>query len=211
MNKIVKKIAITLICIAFITTAVGTSSALFTDNKTVREIILYRHSPDGSIKPIKTTIKLGTGEDIGKIIADKCEELFENDLEIQNFLNVSQIPIGVFAKIKSYGKGVHYQSKFLEKMTLKFVLFRLGLPRVHTLVNKPLILCKYPEDINAKTTINPVFRPNVSKIIEGNHTVIVCNFIGITSWFGHFSFSPFDILPRAFYGFGNLAFCIRTP
>ena len=208
MNKTMKKIAITLICIAFVTTAVGTSSALFNKNETVREITLYRHSLDGSITPIKTTIKLDDGRNLGEIMMDKCKELFENDVEIQSFLNMSQIPIGFLTKIGSYGKGLHYQSKFLEKMTLKFALFRLGLPRIHTLINRPLIVCKYSKDLNAKTTMNPVLRPYTNKVIEGNHTVIVLNFVGITSWIGRFSISPFDILPRAFFGIGNLAFCI---
>jgi hypothetical protein len=214
MNKIMKKITITLICIAFVTTAVGSSSALFTDDETVREITLYRHGLDGSITPIKTTIKLGDGGNIGEIMMEKCRELFENDIEIQNYLNkslnISQIPIGFITKIGSYGKGLHYQSKFLEKMTLKFVLFRLGLPRIHTIISRPLILCKYSKDINAKTTMNPLLRPYTNKVIEGNHTVAVINFIGITSWIGRFSMSPFDILPRAFFGIGNFDFCMKT-
>ena len=41
---------------------------------------------------------------------------------------------------------------------------------------------------------------NTTKIVEGNHSILVINFKGFTTWDGRFSNSLFDILPRALCG-----------
>jgi uncharacterized membrane protein len=101
----------------------------------------------------------------------------------------------------------------LEKVMTRIVLFRLGLPRITTILHTPLILCRYAKDNSAKTTITKLIGNNETlnktMIIEGNHTVIAQNFIGYTTWIGRFSKSIFDIVPRAFAGIARFAICIK--
>lgn len=48
---------------------------------------------------------------------------------------------------------------------------------------------------------------NATKTILGNHSVLVRNFVGYTTWCGRFSQSPLDILPRAFCGYARFVVC----
>ena len=173
---------------------------------------IYRLGPDGSVKPIIVNIDINRGEDIGESIANKCEELFEKDAEMQNLLKLEleNLTFGFICKIKSHGRGFHYKSLFLEKIVTRFVFFRLGLPRLTTVFHKTLVVCRYPKDINAKTKITQIFgKNNTSKtvIIKGNQTVIAQNFIGYTTWLGRFSKSFLDLIPRAFAGFARFVVC----
>lgn len=168
-----------------------------------KTVILYRHGVDGSITPIKVKIDSGNSKDFGDAILDKCQELFENDEE---FENISKIKVNIFSIVRSKGRGFHYQMQLLGKLSIRYILFRLGLPRIHTLFMDPLIVCKYKNE-EAKTTIRPLILPNIKVEINGSHVVIVHNFIGFTSWIGRFALTPLNLTPRSFYGIARLAFC----
>jgi len=168
-----------------------------------KTVILYRHGVDGSITPIKVKINSGNLIDTGDAILEKCQELFENDEE---FKNVSKIKVNIYSMVKSKGRGFHYQMQLLGKLSIRYILFRLGLPRIKTLFNDPLIVCKYKNE-EAKTTIRPLLLPNIKVEINGSHIVIVHSFIGFTSWIGRFALTPLNLTPRSFYGIARLAFC----
>jgi len=174
---------------------------------------IYRFGPDGSIIPIKIDINADEEQDVGETIANKCEELFEKDSEMQSLIEIEleNLTFGFLCKVKSHGRGLHYKSMLLEKTVSRFVLFRLGFPRVTTILHNTFIICRYPKDIRAKTKITQYFGKNVTgnktQIIEGNHTIIAQNFIGYTTWLGRFSKTLLDITPRAFAGFARFVIC----
>ena len=224
MNKGYKKITAILITITFLLTLASTSSAfsikkenLNFEEKTQTEeefleetVTIFRHGLDGSINPIEVDIRYKEGQDVSEAINEKCDELLLEDNEIQDFLgNVSNISIGAFCKIQSKGKGFHYQMKLLGKIAIRYILFRLGLPRIHTILNKPVILCKYKNDPKANTTITSMILKGRKQFTEGDHIVFVHSFVGYTSWFGRFSFTPFNLFPRSFTGYAKFATCIQ--
>jgi hypothetical protein len=134
---------------------------------------------------------------------------------MQNLIEIEleNLTFGLICRIKSHGRGFHYKSMFLERFMLRFVLFRLGLPRLTTILHSPLVICRYPKDDSANTTITQLFgkndTTNKTKFVNGNHTVIAQNFIGYTTWIGRFSKSFFDLFPRAFAGIARFVVCIK--
>ena len=212
MQLHVKKTIVMLVCLAILAPALSVAHGETIEEKTIstETITLFRYGPDGSITPVNVKIDNKDGEDIGEAIADKCEELFVKDIEMQNYVEKSvgnyNISIGII-KVKSHGRGFHFKTKLLEKMALNLILFKLNLPRLGVMAKKPLIFCKYSRDDRAKTTIDPLLRNNTNstKIITGHHSVVAINFIGFTTWFGRISISP--ILPRAFFGIARIVAC----
>ena len=101
-------------------------------------------------------------------------------------------------------------TKSYKKILLRFIRFRLALPRLNTLLTSPFVFCRYKKDLNANTTITSLLLSN-TKYVSGNHTVIVHNFIGFTTWFGRFSFSPLDLISRSLFGVAKFAICIKQP
>jgi len=209
MQLPVKKTIVMLVCLTMLIPAISVACSETTEEVSTETITLFRYAPDGSITPVKVKVSTANGEDLGQAIADKCEELFVNDITMQSYVEKSignsNISIGIL-KVKSYGRGFHFKTKFLEKVALNFILFKLNLPRLGVMAKKLLVFCKYRGD-NAKTTIDPILRDkeNTTKIITGPHSVVVINFIGFTTWFGRISISP--ILPRAFFGIASVAAC----
>lgn len=173
-----------------------------------QEMTLYRHGPDGTIEPIKVVLKYLENEDIDEVIADKCEELFKEDKELNQTL-FSGFKLGFYCTVKSRGRGFHYQMQLAGKLLIRYSLVRLGLPRMHSLLTTPIVFCSYKKDPRANTTITPLVL-NISKHMSGNHTVLVRNFVGITSWSGRFSITPLDIFPRSFYGLAKTVICVKT-
>ena len=215
-----KKFLAILITLLFLISAVVTTSAVevkkddkvsqdvTTEPKILSETItVYRHGLDGLITPISVNINYDDTKDLGDAIIEKCKELFENDVEFKDLKNNSKIKIGLYGLISSKGKGFHYQMKLLGKLTCRYVLFRLGLPRFNSIFVNPIIICRYKNDPQAITKIKS-FILGGTKEINGSHTVIAHNFIGFTSWMGRFSFTPFDLLPKSFFGIAKFSFCV---
>ncbi len=222
-----KKLAVIFICLAFLLSSITVSAENLKFFKSIGETNLkdnsclkktctiYRFGQDGTISPIQVDVDINENQDIGELIANKCEELFEKDLEMQKLIEIEleNLTFGLLCKVKSHGRGFHYKSTLLEKFMSRIVLFRLGLPRITTILHTPLILCRYVKDTTAKTTITKLIGNNdtlnKTMIIEGNQTVIAQNFIGYTTWIGRFSKSILDIAPRAFAGIARFAICIK--
>jgi len=217
MRMLVKKFGVIFVILIFLVSGLATVSVASTqrisldESGFIKTLTLYRYGSDGSITPVKVDLKLKKGQDIDEAIVSICDQLFENDNEMQNILKTSNFTGGIFCKVKSHGRGFHYKSMFPEKILLKFALFKLGLPRVSSILRKPLIVCRYSKDLKAKTTIMPLISGNTTTTVEGNHTVIVYNFIGYTTWISRFSKSPLDLLPRAFSGIARFAICNKLP
>lgn len=222
MRKIEKKFVVILMSLVFILSGLTSASAISIRGNKVGEqeipttetgiltktVTLYRVGPDGSYTPIKVNLELKDDLDLDEAIDNKLDELLENDKEIQQLLNESTPTFGLAVRIKSKGKGFHFQTLFLEKLLIRFVLFKLGLPRITPIIVKPFIFCRYPRDPNANTTIKPILRPNVTKYGEENHSVIIRNFVGYTTWCRRISFSPFNVLARRLSGYAKWAITI---
>jgi len=221
MRNTTKKIIILHICLIIISSSFALVSAEGIDDVFVKNIpieetltstesmVFYRYGPDGKITPVKVDLDLKSYDSIDEAISSKCDELFEKDYEMQNFFEGPNLTSGVLCKVKSHGKGFHYKSLILERLLLKFVLIRMGLPRLQTLISTPFVICRYSKDETANTTIVSILDKNLTTGMEGNHTVLVYNFIGYTTWIGRFSKSLFNIIPRAFSGYAKLAICRR--
>ena len=221
MHKFEKKLIAILISLAFLTSGVVTASAISIEKPKIKElkenisesslllnkVLIYRHGLDGTITPVKIDLELEDEQDIGEAIIEKLDELLDNDQEIQDLMQLLNFTIDFGVRIKSRGKGVHFQTLFFEKILIKFILFRLGLPRIAPICAKTLLFCKYLKDEEAKTTIKFLYGFGETTEMKGKHTVIVRNFIGYTTWFRSFSITPFNILPRAFSGYARLVFC----
>ena len=188
MHKLEKKLVVIFVSLAFLTSGSLTLSAfpikkIKADEKEVTSttqlietVTVYRYGLDGFITTVDVEIELGKGQDINDGIAEKCEELFENDTEFQSLFkgNTSR---GFMSFVRSKGRGLHI--RLLRRIRLMF--------------------CIYPRDQKAYTTINPLIGRNTTTI-EGPHSVLAFGFIGFKWWRGRISFLGF-ILRIGFVGF----------
>jgi hypothetical protein len=229
MNNTIKKIIVVAITFAFLLTAVGLSQAIAvnkavsSEEKVVSETFtFYRYGPDGSVTPINVEVDVKNIDDVEEFLTEKCEELFEKDNEIQNFLeskinsfrenriqNNLKYDFG-YLRVKSKGIGLHYNTALLGQLMLRYILFRLGLPRPSSIFAKPVVFCRYAGDNSSQTTITPIIRTRLridaAKQINGSHSLLLISFVGITTWIGRFSITPFDVMPRRISGVATFAF-----
>lgn len=215
MKSSVKKIIMVLSCLTILLSSMTLTSAFEynSNNQDSNIVTIYRYGPDGNIMPVTLSVDKES-KNLKKILINKCKELLENDSQIQDFLNNLTFNFTVDAGylfIKSQGRGFHFKTKTEVRILAKFKLFKLMMPRIKVRTNKDLVFCRYYNDEKANTTIKPIIRnmmgQNATKYVEGNHSILVSNFVGFTTWCGRFSFSPFDIMPRAFIGYGRLTLC----
>ncbi|MEA2055907.1 MAG: hypothetical protein U9O49_03645 [Candidatus Thermoplasmatota archaeon] len=223
MNRLLKNSLAIFICATFLFSLIAVSATASIDlelNKKTQEITLYRYGPDGSVKPVDVEVSFKNGQDLADAIAEKCEELAESDIEIQSFLgnndtsndtNASILKLGLFSKVTSRGRGFHFKFKTKVNVLIKFKLFSLLLPKLRVWKRTPIVFCKYLNDSRAHTTITSTQDSNLTKVVEGSHSVFIYNFVGFTSWCGRFSFSPFDVLPRSFSGYAMFISCKTLP
>jgi hypothetical protein len=177
---------------------------------------------DGSITPLEVDLSLEDGQDIEDALDAKCRELLEEDEELQEQVQALQdLTFGAIVYIESKGKGFHYQAKLIEKLFLRFWLWKLVLPRVALFMARPVVFCRYDKDPTAETyykTISPtkyinyyipdeleklLWRQEREVTIKGNHSVVVNSFIGITTWMGRFSYTPLNVRAKSFFGYGR--------
>lgn len=185
--------------------------------ETITTMTIYRYGPNGSIKPIQIEINQKEGQTLGDILVNKCCDLLENDRELQKFCqDYTNVNNTLLAKVASQGKGFHLKTtihinlirlvKFLPFLKL-VKLFPWYPPFYSVRTNIPLIYCRYPRDDNATTSITRISgEKNETIYVQGNHSLCAIGFIGFTSWFNHRSFSPFDVIPRAFAGYTLLIY-----
>jgi len=232
-----KKICLILVVLIFCASSLATASIIpiskietnSLKNTSTKTVTICRYGPDRTITPIKMDITLKEEQNIEEILAEKCSELTENDDEIQDHINNlinNTNGTSLFSVLKSKGKGFHFKTK------IRFRMEKLHFPRmpkeipllvkikllIYFNFNKPvtkptnIIFCKYANDAQANTTITSlVGGENATRYIEGNHSVFALGFIGYTGWLGHFSFTPFNLRPRAFAGYAMLVNCKEPP
>ena len=225
MKRTIKTSITMVACLLILFSSVGYSLAEETKKDVKLQsmtITLYRYGIDGSVTPIDTEIDIGEGKNFEEKLANKCSELLQNDGQLQNLLEnlTSNLTATAgFLFIKSSGKGFHFESKtrikllkrpkILSKLLNKIKFFKIKLPKIKLFHKKTYLFCKYAKDPTANTTIIPLIRSAINesyiKNVQGNHSVFVYDFVGYTTWCGRFSFSPLDILPRAFAGYGRTA------
>ena len=158
MNKLFKKTIAIFICLIFLISAVTISSAttlkkeetttseenLPTETTSpVKEITVYRYGPDGTVTPKKVMIKLEKDQDLGKAIAEKCDELIEGDTEMQSFFQGNNSSSYVLKRISSYGRGLHLRFTIRIQLDKKIDLFPLLPPYFKTAIFVPIRFCKY--------------------------------------------------------------------
>jgi len=168
---------------------------LSTDEQNIK-LNLYRYGPYGSIQRVPVEIELVEGQGLEPAILEKCSELLDNDVEIQNFIfdNDTQINVSVLSRISSWGRGFHWKSPISFHIPfpvlLKYRIFTLLKPRYMLFgINViPRVVCNYSDDKEAWTEITPLPMPSRQKAetirYEGNHSVWAFNFIGYTGWWG---------------------------
>lgn len=202
MQELIKKIyTILLILILFTSGFISQSIASNVQKSCLKtpsteNFTIYRHGPDETITEIQVDIPLKKEQNIQEAISKKFEELISDDKEIQNYIsNFNGIKnISFLSNVRSWGKGMHWQSPFRFRipllMLLRFRLFPEVKFRYKILGLKviPRIHCNYMNDENAVTTIETIPTPNrpdkKTTIIEGEHNVTVYGFIGYTFWRG---------------------------
>jgi hypothetical protein len=224
LRKLEKKLIAISMSLAFLMSGLATASALTVTNKVdeqeetpsetdliTKTMTFYRCGLDGSVKTIELNLELEEEQDIGDALIAQCDKLLENDEEMQEILQQKQNnTFGIFVRIQSVGRGFHYKTMLFEKVYLRYLLWKLGFPRVATLLAKPLVFCSYSQDFNAKTIIKPLRKNAEEKVMEGCHSVIVNSFIGYTTWVGRFAYAPMTIIPRVFSGYARFAFCYES-
>ena len=203
MYQPIKKLSIIATIIIILTTALSSTGFAFNNENrnispsVINKVTLYRHGLDGSITPVTVDLNVDEGMDIGEIINEKCSELLENDIEMQNFISSKGIlsnitNISVWAHIKSWGVGVHWKSLVRFRIPL-FTLLRFRLfedvPLRYKIFGINVISwihCNYMNDDDAKTTIETLplpVRPGTRKMtIEGKHNITTLFFFGYTFW-----------------------------
>ena len=220
MNKIVKKSIAIIICLTFLMLAVTSSSGVTVNQMksdayeqvgeikiSTKIVTVFRCGPDGSVKPIELNLEYEESQDIGDALLEQCDELLENDEEIQELINQNNNTFGFVVRINSKGRGFHYKTMLLEKIYLRYLLWKLTFPRIATLLAKPFVFCRYAKDLTAKTIIKHLLRKNeTERVIEGAHSVFVNSFIGYTTWIGRFAYAPMTFIPRVFSGYGRFVF-----
>lgn len=209
MNKLVKKAIVILLSLTFVLSAAITSSAIMIENQEsnvseqnlinestskVKEITVYRFGPDGIINPIQVTIDVDETQDIGRTIVEKCEELFENDIEMKSFLQGNNSSAYILKRVTSYGRGLHIKLSPRIQLNKRIALFPLLPPYLRTAVFLPIRYCKYTRDPGAYTRISALNnRRNISQEYHGPHEILSVGFIGYTGWVGHVSYLGFFI------------------
>jgi hypothetical protein len=202
VREITKKLTVISVLLLFLVSGfAGASFASIKDNLSDdsvnnETVTLYRYGPDGTVTPIQVNIDLEDGQNVDEAVAEKCSELFNNDMAMRSYLSDgnSSINFSGMAHIRSVGTGFHWKSpvgfripfttilryRMFSVVPLRYKLFGMKvIPRVY---------CEYLNDKDAVTEITPLPTPmmhsgNTTRI-EGNHTVAIFGFVGYTGWWG---------------------------
>lgn len=155
------------------------------EDGSIKTMTLYRYGPDGSIRLVRMDVKCGKSVDLASVFAEKCLEMVENDIELQDFIFGNESLINVVSSVTSFGGGFHFKSSI--RLPFMLMLRRKIFSRLPIRCIIPLVFCRY-EDEHAKTTIKTLSIPcreeTTTTIIEGNHTIIATGFVGYAGWLG---------------------------
>jgi len=201
MKNILLKGAISLLLVVMMLMPVN--SGLVGEHQKIRQVTIYRCTPNG-IEEIKTEIVAGDSN-YDKKVGEKCRELFENDGEMQQYVNKA-VAIALknpfqnttFCFINSSGKGVHMQI-MIKKWLFDIIVNKLvdlfnslGLENIadaildivdeFDLENKTMgiIMRSRYWSADSHTTIEPLTGEPVE--LNGNHKLITMGFVGYVSY-----------------------------
>jgi len=169
------------------------------ENQEIQTVTLYRYGPDGSISTMKINVELEEGQDINDAIEEKCLEILEDDEEIQGLLN-ENVTRNALSRVRSRGRGLHLKFTFTISWLKKYDIFPLLPPYIFRRIRIPIVYCRYPNDLNAKTVITPVLDKDNITEEDDPHSVLCVGFIGFKWWIGHVSLIGFG-LRTGFVGF----------
>lgn len=212
MNELTKKVTVIFLSLIFISSAVTITTASNISVQTIdveektqeNEITLLRYGPDGSVTPVTIQFEVKEGQELIEALIEKCQEIFDNDVEFQNFFKNgenetnSSFNYGQKASVISYGRGFHFKTKFRFSFLLINRILAVSIPKILVKFNRPTVFCRYTNDSKAKTTIRPNQSVNTTQVINGSHSVILTNFVGFTLWSGRFQKSR--SIPRLIIG-----------
>lgn len=218
MNKLMKKSIVIVICLTFLISAVGSSSAVNVNkekitneestcksSKITEKTTLYRYGPDGTVTPITVEFEIEEGQEYIDALIQKCQKILDDDTEIKNYFNSDQendanssLKLGKKAFVISYGRGFHFKMKWRLSFLLVNRLFSISIPKIIIKLNRPWVLCNYGNDSKAKTIIRPNQLVNHTQVINGSHSLLLRNFVGLAMWSGRFQKS--NIMPRLIIG-----------
>jgi len=200
MKTTIKKISVIFAILLLISTGMYSASAKTTEQQKTHTITIYRHSPDGKITPI--TINLD--EETDEAIIKACQELLEQDEEIQNYIQTllkmeedDDNETKKLCMVISRGRGFHFKLPILMP---PMILSKIR--KAKRLINTPFIeiwniiiikmvkslikpsffvFCRYPRDNGAKTVIAPL-RIGQNNTYNGPHQITSTGFVGYTGW-----------------------------
>jgi hypothetical protein len=200
MRELTKKLTVTFVLLlvlisgfagASVSSAKESSSD---DSACAKTVTLYRYGPDGTVTPIRTNVYLEGGQNLDEVIAEKCSELLDNDIEMQNYVSSNGLKnISYWSHVSSWGIGQHWKSPFRFHIPLLVLLrFKLfpDVPlwyKIFGINVIPWVFCSYMNDENAHTKIETLptpTRPDNTTIINGMHNVTAFAFFGYTYWRG---------------------------
>jgi hypothetical protein len=209
MKHLIKKLFAISIISLFLFSGL-TTAAIFKTEYT-KSFTIYRHGPDGSIKPVKIFIDLNKDQSISDALYEKCKDLFLNDEEMLSVVNDNRT-VGMISFTFSYGKGYHFKSviRIPVPLTLRHRIFST-VPLRNMIA---LVYCNYENDDSASTKITEVTFPGREDMntttINGRHLVMSYGFFGYTGWLGRTSYFG-DYIGRFFAGYNLMTVCIRYP
>lgn len=193
-----KKLGVIAVIAMFLLTGLTTSLAISQKSSstvkvektkvTVKEVNFCRCGPNGNIETFKLNIEVKDGEDISRAIRKKCKELFEEDEEIQRFIDQNQEKIKVLLTMGAWG-GLPV---FLSNLAFKFPA--MSGPQNPNLLPSILFIAYREPLIPRIWTINTTFFDLVpfgdnKTTVTGPHIIIAMPFIGFTTWYGWFSWN----------------------
>jgi len=85
----------------------NTIKSTTSSNKNYEEVIIYRYGLNGEVTPVRIQVPSVYNKDLSDIVADKCNELFENDKELKE-LTLNEENDSKWVEVKSEGKGFFF-------------------------------------------------------------------------------------------------------
>jgi hypothetical protein len=164
-----------------------------TSEKTTKTVTVYRFGTDGSVQPVNIEIDVEDGQDINDVIAEKCEQMMENDLEFQSLALNNTTSFSALSIVKSKGRGLHLKLSPRIQYIKNYKLFPMLPPYFRTAIFIPIVFCKYSRDLKASTTIKPLLNPNNTRVLKGIHSVLCVGFYGFKWWIGRVSLLGFAL------------------
>lgn len=132
-------------------------------NNYSEEVTIYRYGLDGEIKPVKLQVPSAEEKGLSVIVAEKCKELFENDIELQELIQPEENTSRWF-EVKSEGKGF-------------FFCFRPTILKNRRVLWRTVLVCRYFFQ-GDHTLVKDNKTADWTPILEDVHEIRIIGFIG---------------------------------